>query len=134
MATTRPTGRKPMPASLRAHYHSQAFNRHGNRIKDLPRATAPTYSTSTDPKWYLLPTDDQGQCGDCFGVSAVDVASCALAAAGVLPRSPDSQLSTQAGLDCGWYQGGCGGGDEAQVFDYLKTTGAPLARSSRMAK
>lgn len=67
-------------------------------------------------------------CGDCFGVSSFDGCSMALIYAGLLPLDGSKgRLSSQYGLDNpNAFQGGCNGGDEGQVIDFVKTNGAPL--------
>lgn len=118
----------PSPAVLKAQ-HDAAFARHGNRVEKLPRVTAATFDCATAPGYVVLGTDDQGQCGCCFGVSSADVCSVALARAGVLPATEAGRLSSQYGLDNSQaFQGGCDGGDEAQVIDFIKTQGFPLTK------
>src|ERR1700674_3724347 len=120
-------GYKPAPPAVRKALHEAATRRHGNRVAKLPKTTAISFDCRT-AFGNVLPVNDQGQCGDCFGVSSMDVCSMALIKAGQLPLDPvKGRLSSQYGLDftvC--FVGGCNGGDEAQVIDYLKTTGAPL--------
>lgn len=121
-----PRGHKPAPPAVTAALHAAAAKRHGHRVKLLPKVTTPSFDLRTHGN--ILPTDDQGQCGDCFGVSAADGCSMALIKAGQLPLdAAKGRLSSQYGLDyTDCYQGGCDGGDEAQVIDYIKNTGMPL--------
>lgn len=120
-------GRKAMSAEMRAHYHAKAKARHGRKVMGLKKATQAQFDCRT-AFGNVLPTDDQGQCGDCFGVSSTDGSSMALILAGILPNDTvKGRLSSQYGLDnSGAFQGGCGGGDEAQVIDFIMTTGFPL--------
>lgn len=118
-------GRKAAPPEVRAAWHASAVRRNGNAVGKFPKVTA--------PKWdcrdlgMVLPVDDQGPCGDCFGVSAADGCSMALIKANKLPNDTSKgRLSSQYGLDCGKFQGGCGGGDEAQVIDEIMHNGFPL--------
>lgn len=129
MPKKHPTGYKaPTPEVLKAR-HDAAFERHGHRVKNLPRVTAAAFDCATAPGYVVLGTDDQGQCGDCFGVSAFDVCSFCLARAGLVPATEAGRLSSQYGLDNqNAFQGGCNGGDEAQVIDFVKTNGAPLTK------
>ncbi|MDE2100660.1 MAG: hypothetical protein KGL39_25675 [Patescibacteria group bacterium] len=121
-----PRGRKAMSAEMRAHFHRKAAARNDNHVAKLPKCTTASFDANIFGA--LLPTDDQGQCGDCYGVSAFDVCSDALIKAGKLPNdSTKGRLASQYGLDNSQvFQGGCGGGDEAQVIDFVMTTGAPL--------
>jgi hypothetical protein len=129
MPKKHPTGYKaPTPEVLKAR-HAAAFERHGHRVKNLPRVTAAAFDCRTAPGYVVLGTDDQGQCGDCFGVSAADVCSMCLARAGLVPASEAGRLSSQYGLDNQQaFSGGCNGGDEAQVIDFIKTNGFPLTK------
>jgi hypothetical protein len=119
-------GHKPASAEVRAKLHADSFKRNGNRVKNFKNVTAPAFDCATAPGYVILPTDDQGSCGDCFGVSTTDGASMSLAKDGIITIA--DRLSSQAGLDCGCFQGGCGGGDEAQVIEYIRTTGLPLTK------
>jgi hypothetical protein len=121
-----PRGHVPAPPAVRARLHAEALKRHGNRVAKLPKVTAPTWDCRTAGN--VLPVDDQGSCGDCFGISSADGASMALVKAGLLPLDPvKGRLSGQYGLDfTACFSGGCNGGDEAQVIDYIKTNGMPL--------
>jgi hypothetical protein len=121
-----PRGHKPAPEAVRKALHDESFKRHGHRIGHLPKATQASFDCRT-AFGNVLPTDDQKQCGDCFGVSSFDGCSMALVKAGVLPLDASKgRLSSQYGLDSGAFEGGCGGGDEAQVIDWMKNKGAPL--------
>jgi hypothetical protein len=116
-------GHKPAPPEVRAKLHADALKRHDHRISRLPKATAPAFDCRTAPGYVVLPVDDQGSCGDCFMISALDGCSMAMARAGVLPGTEAGRLSGQYGLDCQGQLGGCNGGDEAQVIDMVKTQG-----------
>lgn len=121
-------GRKVDPKDVRARMYS-AFARHGYKSMVTPLKMVPdTFDCRTDGGFKVLPVDDQGQCGDCFGVSTFDGASMALIYAGQLPLDgTKGRLSSQYGLDNpNAFQGGCNGGDEGQVLQFLKDTGAPL--------
>lgn len=118
-------GRKVNP-EVTKRLHAGALLRHGDKIAKLPVATQASFDCRTAFN-NVLPTNDQGQCGDCFGVSSADVCSMALVKAGTLPLDGfTGRLSSQYGLDSGAFQGGCNGGDEAQVIDYIKQNGFPL--------
>lgn len=123
----RPRGYERAPDHLYNAIHDRAAARHGHRMGRLPKATPATFDCRT-AFGNVLPVDDQGQCGDCFGVSAADGCSMALIRAGLLPLDDvKGRLSSQYGLDnSNAFQGGCGGGDEAQVIDFIHQYGFPL--------
>ena len=122
-------GHKDAPKEVRAKLHAEAFKRNGHRVKSLPKATAASFDCRTAPGFVVLPADDQGQCGDCFGVSSTDCCSMALARAGVLPATEAGRLSSQYGLDNPRaFVGGCNGGDEAEVIDFIYNNGFPLTK------
>lgn len=127
-ATKYPRGYKQASPEVTAKLHAEAHARNGHRIKALPKATQAAFDCATAPGYVVLPCDDQATCGDCFGVSVADGAASCMAKAGILPATEDGRLSLQCGLDCGGFDGGCNGGDEAQVFEYLRTTGLPLQK------
>jgi hypothetical protein len=106
---------------------AEALRRHGRHALNLP-VTGLTQFDCKVAFGNVLPYDDQGQCGDCFGVSSADLCSMALIKAGLLPLdTTKGRLSSQYGLDNRQaFQGGCNGGDEGQVIDFIKTTGFPL--------
>lgn len=116
---------QPHPEVI-AKRHTNSLARHGHRIGKLPKVTADKFDCRTAPGFVVLPVDDQGNCGSCYGVSVVGVVSAALARNGLVPSGEAGRLSNQFGLDCGAFEGGCNGGDEAQVFAYMKTHGFPL--------
>jgi C1A family cysteine protease len=119
-------GYKPSTPDARKRLHAGAKARNDSIVKRLPKATAASFDCRTAFN-NVLPTDDQGQCGDCFGVSSADGASMAMIKAGILPNDTVAgRLSSQYGLDSGAFQGGCDGGDEAQVIEYIHSTGFPL--------
>jgi C1A family cysteine protease len=122
-----PRGYKPAAPEVQAQLHAAAKHRLGAHVARLPKTTAPQFDCRT-AFGNVLPCDDQGQCGDCFGVSAADGCSMALIKAGQLPLDgTKGRLSSQYGLDYPRvFQGGCNGGDEAQVIDFIKTNGFPL--------
>lgn len=121
-----PRGYVREPDHLHAARHAAALLRHGHRVRGLPKMTPASFDCRV-AFGNVLPVDDQMSCGDCFGVSAADGCSMALIRAGILPNDAiKGRLSSQYGLDYGAFDGGCGGGDEAQVIDYIKTTGFPL--------
>lgn len=110
--------------------HESAKIRHRGKIlphKLVKGAVPATFDCRAAFPNVVLATNDQAQCGDCFNVSAVDGVSMALIMSKQLPYDPVSgRLSSQYMLDSGAAQGGCDGGDEAQVIDYAMTTGIPL--------
>lgn len=119
-------GHKAAPKAVREKLHEEAFKRHGNRVRRMPNTTAPSFDCRIT-FGNVLPVNDQGQCGDCFGVSAADGCSMAMIKGGLLPLDTTrGRLSSQFGLDCGAFEGGCDGGDEAQVIDYILKKGFPL--------
>lgn len=120
-------GYVPPPPHVHARLHANALVRLGDHVQQLPVATEPVFDCRTAFK-NVLPVDDQGSCGDCYGVSAADGCSMALVKAGKLPLDPvNGRLSSQYGLDNSQaFQGGCGGGFSAQVIDFIKTHGFPL--------
>jgi hypothetical protein len=123
----RPRGRKVDPVKV-AERHAKAKLRHDGRMGQLPKCTLTEFDCRTAFSC-VLPVDDQGQCGDCYGVSSADGCSMALVFAGVLKGGPieANRLSSQYGLDNSQaFQGGCNGGDEGQVIDFIKTNGFPL--------
>lgn len=121
-----PRGRVASPPEVVAARHAAAFKRHGHRMKSLPDATPDTFDCQAT-FGCVLPVNDQGQCGDCYGVSACDGMSMAFAKAGYFKVDGSQRLTFQWGLDCKSSFGGCNGGDEAEVIDFGKTTGFPIA-------
>ncbi len=120
-------GHKPLTAEQSAKMHAERKAILGNHVEKLPKATAPAWDCRT--LGMVLPGNDQGQCGDCFGVSTADAASMALIMAGILPNDTSKgRLSSQYGLDNrDAFQGGCNGGNGTQVIDYMiKSGGWPL--------
>lgn len=117
--------RQPTPAE-KAQLHAAALARHGNLVTKLPKATEAAFDCRTQPGYVVLPIDDQGPCGSCYGVSSVDVCSMALARAGKVKPDESGRLSCQYGMDCGGFDGGCNGGLESQVIGYIKDRGFPL--------
>lgn len=121
-------GYKLPPPEVRAKTHAAAFERHGHRMARHVRAmTAPATWDSRTLGW-IPPIDDQGNCGDCYGVSAVDSTACAFTKAGYQKADGSFKLASQWGLDCGAFQGGCGGGDGPQVMDDIKSKGVPAEK------
>ncbi len=120
------TGRKVNLKEVQNRINASLPN-HLIRKSILKKAVPDSYDLRTSAKC-ILPVDDQGSCGDCFGVSAADGCSMALIQAGLLPFSEDGRLSSQYGLDCGKFEGGCNGGDEGQVIDEIKRNGFPLTK------
>src|SRR5579859_838267 len=57
-------GRKAPTAAQLKMYHDAAFKRHGHRMKGMPRPTASVFDCRQ--MGWVLPVNDQGQCGDCF--------------------------------------------------------------------
>jgi|GEM_PF-4452346 len=119
-----PRGHKPPSAEELQRRHAAAFKRHDHRVKNLPRVAASSFDCRT--MGWVLPVNDQGQCGDCFGISTIDACAMAFVKAGLLKNEEASRWSGQYGLDCGGFQGGCNGGDESQVFEFAKSNGFPL--------
>jgi len=119
-----PRGRVADPLKV-AGRHAAALKRLDHAMKALPKITAPTYDV--EQVGYTLPVEDQGNCGSCYLVSSCEVATMALVHAGVGPGDGSFFLSPQYGLDCQNF-GGCGGGDEAEVIDFIKKNGMPLEK------
>lgn len=112
----------------RAKMHADAFHRHGHRQHYIVRAmTAPATFDSRTMGW-ISPIRDQGNCGDCFGVEASDALTIAFIKAGYQKADGSFVISEQAGLDCGYYHGGCNGGDGPQVYSVMKSTGFPAEK------
>jgi hypothetical protein len=122
-----PRGRKPAPPAIRAAIFDANMARHGEIVKTLPMATQRQFDCREAFK-NVLPTDNQGNCGDCYGVSSADACSMALIKAGILPLDgTKGRLSSQYGLDNRLaFKGGCEGGNESQVIDYIHKNGFPL--------
>lgn len=126
--TKRGKGYKQPSAEVRAKLHAEAFKRHGFRMHYFVKnATPPAKFDCRDMGW-VPPVDDQGQCGDCFGVSTSDLCTMAFIKAGYQKADGSFHISTQYGLDCGAYDGGCNGGNGEQVADWMKKTGFPADR------
>ena len=120
----RPRGYKPAPPEVRAKLHANSLKRNGDRVAKFPVVTAPSWDCRD--LGIVLPVNDQGNCGSCYLVSSADGCSMALIKAGKLPLDTSKgRLSSQFGLDCKNF-GGCGGGDEAEVIDYIMKSGFPL--------
>jgi len=120
-----PRGYKPLLAEQAKALHDAAFKRHGYLMAWLAkRATPPAVFDAVTQGW-VQPIVDQGQCGDCYGVSASDAVTGSFIKAGWGKNDGSFKLSDQYGLDCGMYEGGCNGGDEAQVIDAYKSKGGP---------
>ncbi len=120
-------GHIPLTPEQSAKMHAARAKALGNHVEKLPKATAATWDCRT--LGMVLPGNDQGQCGDCFGVSTADGASMALIMAGILPNDASKgRLSSQYGLDDrDAFEGGCNGGNGTQVIDYMiKGQGWPL--------
>jgi hypothetical protein len=108
--------------------HAEAFNRHGHRMLQHVRAmTAPATWDSRTLGW-IPPIRDQGNCGSCYGVSASDALTVAFIKAGYQKADGSFVISEQAGMDCGYYQGGCNGGDGPQVYNVMRSTGFPAEK------
>lgn len=119
-----PRGRNVDPAKV-AKRHEEAFKRHSHRMKALPNTALDSFDCRT-AFGCVLPVNDQGQCGDCYGVSACDAMSMAFAKAGYFKADGKSRLTFQYGLDCKPNFGGCNGGDEGEVIAFGKANGFPL--------
>ncbi len=120
-------GHVPLTPEQSKKMHAERKLALGNHVEKLPKATAPAWDCRT--LGMVLPGDDQGQCGDCFGVSTADAASMALIMAGILPNDTSKgRLSSQYGLDNrSAFEGGCNGGNGTQVIDFMiKGSGWPL--------
>ncbi len=121
-------GYKPMSPEKAKALHDAAFKRHGYMMKLLAKNSTPPAVFDCVTNGSVGPVVDQGSCGDCYGVSASDAMTGALILAGWGKNDGSLKISDQYGLDCGAYHGGCGGGDEAQVIDYMKQKGFPAEK------
>ena len=116
------------PPEVRAKLHAEAFRRHGHRMRQHVMAmTAPATWDSRTLGW-IPPIRDQGQCGDCYGVSSSDALSVAFIKAGYQKADGSFVISEQYGLDCGTYDGGCNGGFGQQVYGEMKSKGFPAEK------
>jgi len=121
-------GYVPLPPAERKKLHDAAFKRHGYLMKWLAKTVTPPAVFDCTTLGIVGPVVDQGQCGDCYGVSACDAMTGAWIKAGWGKNDGSFKISDQCGLDCGYFQGGCNGGDEAQVIDLGKTQGFPAEK------
>ncbi len=121
-----PRGHKPLSPEQSAAMHASRKKAIGNHVEKLPKATAPTWDCRT--LGFILPGNDQGQCGDCFGVSTADAASMSFIMMGLLPNDASKgRLSSQYGLDeSRAFEGGCNGGNGSQVIEFMCKNGWPL--------
>ena len=118
-------GYKPAPKEVIDRLHAEAAKKHGKRVANLPRILAPAWDCRQ--LGLVPPIRDQGPCGFCYGFSACGTVTCALVKAGYFKFDSGNYLSEQYGLDCQNF-GGCGGGDESQVADYICKSGFPLSK------
>lgn len=117
------TGYKPAPREVKERLYSEACQRHGPRVSDLPAVLEPTWDCR---KLGLVPPiEAQGNCGSCYLFSATGPCVSAFIKAGYAKPDGSFNLSEQYGLDCQQF-GGCGGGDETEVIDFIKNKGFPL--------
>lgn len=121
-------GYKPMPEAQKAALRTASFRRHGHVVRTLTKTVTPPATFDTSAMGWSPPVVDQGNCGDCYGVSTCDATTAAFIKAGWGKNDGSFKISDQYGLDCGAFHGGCGGGDEAQVADYMKTHGFPAEK------
>jgi cathepsin L len=116
-------GHKEPVRDVRAVRHRVSQALHGARLKKLPIANMPTYDAS---KLGLTPpVDDQGDCGNCYEHSGTHVCASAQYVAGVWAKTSGQALSVQCMLDCHPEFGGCNGGDEYQVSQWIMANGCP---------
>lgn len=116
------TGYKPAPKEVTDRIHAEAARKHGKRVADLPKVLAPTWDCRA--LGLVPPIRDQGNCGSCYLFSGCGVVSSALIKAGYWKNDGSGHLSEQYGLDCQRF-GGCGGGDESEVVDFICRNGFP---------
>lgn len=121
-------GYKPMSPEKAKAMHAAAFRRHGYLMKVLAKNVTPPAKFDCNDLGIVPPVVDQGQCGDCYGVSDCDCQTAAWIKAGWGKADGSFKISDQFGLDCGAFDGGCNGGDEAQVAEYAKTKGFPAEK------
>jgi hypothetical protein len=114
-------GYVPLPPAVLAKVHAEAKARVGDRMKNLPKATAPTWDCRT--LGYVPPIKDQGNCGSCYQFG-VGICEMALMRVGLMSVTSGG-LAEQYGMDCHPNWGGCDGGDEATCIDWCKTNGYP---------
>lgn len=110
------------PANL-AEMIAQSHQRHFQRLKQLPRATAASFDARA--QGWVGPIKDQGQCGSCWDFSGTGVVEIAYNKAGLGGGASTFILSEQYTLDCG-QNGGCNGDDNTTVLAWAKSTGLPL--------
>lgn len=121
-------GYKPLPPEKAKALHDEAFKRHGYLMRRLAKNVTPPAVYDNVTLGFVGPVVDQGQCGDCYGVSSSDAETGAFIKAGWGKADGSFKISDQYGLDCGAYEGGCNGGDEAQVIDVMKSKGFPAEK------
>lgn len=117
----RPRGHKT-PPNL-ADLQEKSHQRHAERLKWLPRATAASFDARA--LGWVGPVKDQRQCGSCWDFSGTGVVEIAYNKAGVGGGASTFILSEQYTLDCG-QNGGCNGDDNTTVLAWATATGLPL--------
>lgn len=117
-------GFKMPPKEVIEAKHAEAAKRHGRRMANLPKVTAPTWDCRT--LGIVPPVLSQGNCGSCYIFSACGPATSANIKAGKGKADGSFRIQEQAALDCYRNLGGCGGGWPAEVMEVLKTKGLPL--------
>ncbi len=110
-------------ASNLSQLSKQSHQRHFGRLRQLPRATAPSFDARA--LGWVGPIKDQSQCGSCWDFSGTGVVEIAYNKAGVGGGAGAFVLSEQYTLDCG-SNGGCNGDDNVNVLAWAKATGLPL--------
>ncbi len=118
-------------AKLRA-MKAAAKVRHGAVIATLLKTVTPPPAFNCADLGIMPPQDDQGSCGSCYLVSSGYVATSAFIKGGWGKNDGSFWISSQYGLDCKSF-GGCGGGDEAEVFAEMKDNGFPAEKYMDLA-
>ncbi|EGC30167.1 hypothetical protein DICPUDRAFT_41833 [Dictyostelium purpureum] len=77
------------------------------------------YQVDWRNKGLVTPVKDQGQCGSCYIFSATEQIESEYIRAG----HKAILLSEQQSVDCDTMDGGCGGGDPANVYNYIISAG-----------
>ena len=113
----------PKEVSEARHKISNIINK--KRLRSIPPATDPTYDSVA--LGFVGPMEDQDGCGNCYMWSGTDVCANAYFRAGLKAVTPTNcfALSVQCLLDCHPEFGGCNGGDEWEVTQFILQNGVP---------
>lgn len=120
-------GYKPMDPREKLKLQAASFRRHGHLIKHLAANATPPAAFDAVTMGWVAPVFDQGNCGSCYEVSSADGMTGAFIKQGWGKNDGSFLISAQYGLDCHNF-GGCNGGDEAEVIDWMKNKGYPAEK------